>query len=87
MIVSMKKLSRSFTPGLAQSFLICLTLLCWAEENHPVIIFALMFIVCVAIIRTKIPNKKDQATKKIQTNAMYFIIFVDNFHVYLLHSV
>lgn len=64
MIVSMKKLSRSFTPGLAQSFLICLTLLCWAEENHPVIIFALMFIVCVAIIRTKIPNKKTRLPRK-----------------------
>lgn len=60
----MKKLSRSFTPGLAQSFLICLTLLCWAEKNHPIIIFALMFIVCVAIIRTKIPNKRARLPKK-----------------------
>lgn len=60
----MKKLSRLFTPGLAQSFLICLTLFCWAEENHPVIIFALMFIVCMAIIRTKIPNKRSRLPRK-----------------------
>ncbi|EGO6759225.1 hypothetical protein GPF45_18200, partial [Escherichia coli] len=67
----MKKLSRLFTPGLAQSFLICLTLFCWAEENHPVIIYALMFIVCVAIIRTKIPNKRTRLPRKFkQTQAL-----------------
>lgn len=62
----MKKSSRLFTPGLAQSFLTCLTLLCWAEKNHPIIIFSLMFVFCVAIIRTKIPNKNTRLPKKLR---------------------
>lgn len=74
MIVSMKKSSRLFTPGLAQSFLICLTLLCWAEKNHPIIIFALMFIFCVAIIRTKIPNKRARLQKKFKQSQAYALL-------------
>lgn len=76
----MKKSSRLFTPGLAQSFLICLTLLCWAEKNHPIIIFVLMFIFCVAIIRTKIPNKR----AKLQKNSNN-LKHMHCFHWYLSH--
>lgn len=71
MIVSMKKLSRLFTPGLVQSFLTCLTLSCWPYIEPPVTIFSLMFIFCVAIIRAKIPNKKTILQKKLkQTQAL-----------------
>lgn len=71
MIVSMKKLSRLFTLGLAQSFLICLTLSCWPYIEPPVIIFYLMFIFCVAIVRATIPNKNVRLPQKFkQTQAL-----------------